>query len=246
MRLLQEFMHNNAREPEDEDHENIQDKLFSLPGSTMTEIWELCVLSSRSANGPTNIQLAKNIAASIQDSLQNAVKKHPLSRIDAVPSREKAKAALAARKRKYQADKAFQEMDEVFQPLKAEMALYEQGKRRTSNTGTKSVLESFEKRLKEAAKKAEQIGKKRALEDSDDSDSGIDGVKTPPLKTTVAREPRAAKSKAALARTSSAELYDKMDRVKTPPLNPSTTYTPPAATKTTALARKKKTVSFYV
>ena len=161
MRLLQEFMHNNAREPEDEDHENIQDKLFSLPGSTMTEIWELCVLSSRSANGPTNIQLAKNIAASIQDSLQNAVKKHPLSRIDAVPSREKAKAALAARKRKYQADKAFQEMDEVFQPLKAEMALYEQGKRRTSNTGTKSVLESFEKRLKEAAKKAEQLGKRR-------------------------------------------------------------------------------------
>lgn len=58
----------------------------------------------------------------------------------------------------------------------------------TSNTGTKAVFESFEKRPKEAAKKAEKIGKKRTLGDTDDSDSDATGVKTTPSNTRKDRQ----------------------------------------------------------
>ena len=82
---------------------------------------------------------------------------------------------MAARKRQHQADKAFKEMDIVYKALKAELAAYVREKGMTSNSGTKTVLETFEKRLKEAAKKAEETGKKRILEDTDDSSSDETG-----------------------------------------------------------------------
>ncbi len=169
-------------------HSETQPKTSSLEVNSMIEIWELCVLASRSHSNTTNAELAKQIASSVQDSLQKFANQQLTPKERPYLSREKAKEALAARKRKYQADKAFKEMDVVYGPLKEELAAYEREKGMTSNTGTRTVLETFEKRLKEAAKKAEEIGKKRMLEDTDDSGSDRERAKTPPLSVPKARK----------------------------------------------------------
>ena len=125
---------------------------------SIIEISQLCILASQSRETPTDAELKKETVKNVEKLLRKLQGKTSRKKPD---DKAMAEAALKERKQKLKAKRAYEEMEEeVVGPLRRAVGKFERG-RAAARTDHKTAVANFEKQLKDAAKKTEELGRSR-------------------------------------------------------------------------------------